>query len=290
MERTRWYEKTVFYEIYVPSFCDGNGDGIGDLKGVISKIPYLRQLGISGIWLTPFYPSPKADNGYDISDYRDVDPDYGTLEDFDMLLHRAHEAGIRVIIDMVLNHTSHLHPWFGESRSSARSPYRDYYLWEKEIPNNWESFFDGSAWTYDESAGLYYYHAFSREQVCLNWSSGQVWRECRDILRFWLDRGVDGFRLDVINFLKTDRTALKMDNPVENGGTRHVYDKNQKGIYEAVGKISEAVHAYSHKYLLGEIGEEDLYLIKSYVGPGLLDSAFQFNLGSMEKLDITDCP
>ena len=215
-----------------------------------------------------------------------MDPDYGTLEDFDMLLHRAHEAGIRVIIDMVLNHTSHLHPWFGESRSSARSPYRDYYLWEKEIPNNWESFFDGSAWTYDESAGLYYYHAFSREQVCLNWSSGQVWRECRDILRFWLDRGVDGFRLDVINFLKTDRTALKMDNPVENGGTRHVYDKNQKGIYEAVGKISEAVHAYSHKYLLGEIGEEDLYLIKSYVGPGLLDSAFQFNLGSMEKLDI----
>lgn len=276
----------MFYEIYVPSFCDGNGDGIGDLKGVISKIPYLRQLGISGIWLTPFYPSPKADNGYDISDYRDVDPDYGMLEDFDMLLHRAHEAGIRVIIDMVLNHTSHLHPWFRESRSSARSPYRDYYLWEKEIPNNWESFFDGSAWTYDESAGLYYYHAFSREQVCLNWSSGQVWRECRDILRFWLDRGVDGFRLDVINFLKTDRAALKMDNPVENGGTRHVYDKNQKGIYEAVGKISEAVHAYPHKYLLGEIGEEDLYLIKSYVGPGLLDSAFQFNLGSMEKLDI----
>ena len=110
----------MFYEIYVPSFCDGNGDGIGDLKGVISKIPYLRQLGISGIWLTPFYPSPKADNGYDISDYRDVDPDYGTLEDFDMLLHRAHEAGIRVIIDMVLNHTSHLHPWFRESRSSAR--------------------------------------------------------------------------------------------------------------------------------------------------------------------------
>ncbi len=285
MKRSGWYENTVFYEIYVPSFCDGDGDGTGDLKGVISRIPYLRQLGISGIWLTPFYPSPRVDNGYDIRDYRNVDPAFGTLADFDMLLRKAHQAGIRVIIDMVLNHTSDLHPWFQESRRSAHSPYRDYYLWEKEIPCNWESFFDGSAWEYDDTAGMYYYHAFSRNQVCLNWSSPQVRRECADILRFWLDRGVDGFRLDVINFLKTDRGAFHADNPVENGVTRHVYDKNQKGIYEAIREISRVVHAYPGKYLLGEIGEDDLCLIKSYVGDGLLDSAFQFNLGSMEKLD-----
>lgn len=286
MKRSRWYENTVFYEIYVPSFCDSNGDGIGDLKGVISRIPYLQQLGISGIWLTPFYPSPKADNGYDISDYRNVDPVYGTLEDFDLLLQTAHAAGIRVIIDMVLNHTSDLHPWFRESRSSAHNPYREYYLWEKEIPGNWESFFDGSAWAYDSSAGMYYYHAFSQNQVCLNWSLEEVRQECEEILRFWLERGVDGFRLDVINFLKTDRHAVSRDNPVENGVMRHVYDKNQKGIYEALRRISGVVHRYPDKYLLGEIGEDDLYLIKSYVGKGLLDSAFQFNLGSMEKLDV----
>lgn len=286
MKRSSWYENTVFYEIYVPSFCDGNGDGTGDLKGVISRIPYLRRLGISGIWLTPFYPSPRVDNGYDISDYRDVDPAFGTLADFDMLLQKAHQAGIRVILDMVLNHTSDHHPWFRESRSSAHSPYRDYYLWEKEIPCNWESFFDGNAWEYDDTAGMYYYHAFSKKQVCLNWSCLQVRRECAEILRFWLDRGVDGFRLDVINFLKTDRSAFGFDNPVENGVMRHIYDKNQKGIYDAIKEISNVVHAYPGKYLLGEIGEDDLYLIKSYVGEGLLDSAFQFNLGSMEKLDV----
>lgn len=286
MKRSNWYENTVFYEIYVPSFCDSNGDGTGDLKGVISRIPYLKRLGIGGIWLTPFYPSPRVDNGYDISDYRNVDPVFGTLADFDMLLRRAHQAGIRVILDMVLNHTSDRHPWFRESRRSPHNPYREYYLWEREIPCNWESFFEGSAWEYDEAAGMYYYHAFSRNQVCLNWSSPKVRRECADILRFWLDRGVDGFRLDVINFLKTDRRAFGKDNPMEKGETRHVYDKNQKGIYEAIKEIAGVVHAYPEKYLLGEIGEEDLCLINSYVGEGLLDSAFQFNLGSMERLDV----
>ncbi|MCM1189599.1 MAG: alpha-amylase family glycosyl hydrolase [bacterium] len=285
MNKAKWYEGTVFYEIYVPSFCDGNGDGKGDLKGVISRLAYLKDLGVGGIWLTPFYPSPGADNGYDISNYRKVHPEYGSLEDFDELLCRAHEAGIRVIIDMVLNHTSDRHPWFQESRKAADNSYRDYYLWEREIPNNWESFFDGSAWQYDGEAGAYYYHAFSKEQVCLNWSNGRVRQECRDILRFWLDRGVDGFRLDVINFLKTDRAAFAKDNPLKEGKLLHLYDKNQNGIYGAVRELSELVHSYPDKYLLGEIGEDDPELIRSYVGPGLLDSAFQFNLGSMEKLD-----
>lgn len=284
-KKRKWYESTVFYEVYLPSFCDGNGDGKGDLRGVISKLPYLRRLGVGGIWLTPFYPSPGADNGYDISDYRNVNPDYGTLKDFDELIQKAHYTGIRVIIDMVLNHTSDQHPWFQESRRSASNSYRDYYLWEKRIPNNWESFFDGSAWEYDERTESYYYHAFSREQVCLNWTKEQVRRECEQILRFWLERGVDGFRLDVINFLKTDRKAFERDNPVEDGEMRHLYDKNQSGIYEAVHRISDLVHSYPDRYLLGEVGEEDLELIQSYVGSGLLDSAFQFNLGSMNQLD-----
>lgn len=286
MNKAKWYENTVFYEIYVPSFCDSNGDGIGDLQGVTLKIPYLRELGIRGIWLTPFYSSPKIDNGYDISDYRNVDCSYGTLGDFDELLKEAHRAGIRVIIDMVLNHTSDKHPWFQESRKDISNQYRDYYLWEKKIPNNWESFFDGSAWEYDAGTDMYYYHAFSREQVCLNWSCEQVRQECLDILKFWLERGVDGFRLDVINFLKTDRSAFCRDNPVENGVMQHVYDKNQRGIYEAIQLISSVVHSYPDKYLLGEIGEDDLYHIHSYIGERLLDSAFQFNLGSMKTLDI----
>lgn len=286
MKEFKWYENVVFYEIYVPSFCDGNGDGIGDLRGVILKLPYLKKLGVGGIWLTPFYPSPKADNGYDISDYRNVDPEYGSLSDFDELLETAHRMGIRVIIDMVLNHTSDRHPWFQESRRQhTDGKYRDYYIWEKEIPNNWESFFDGSAWEYDMQTGMYYYHAFSRQQVCLNWSCEAVVRECLDILAFWLERGVDGFRLDVINFLKTDRSALQKENPVVDGIIQHVYDKNQPGVIDAVRRISKLVHSYPEKYLLGEVGEEDMGLLHPYMGKGLLDSVFQFNLGSMRKLD-----
>lgn len=285
MKQEKWFKNTVFYEIYVPSFYDKNEDGAGDLQGAASKIPYLKELGVSGIWLTPFYPSPRVDNGYDISNYKDVDKAFGTLEDFKLLLRTAHEAGIKVIIDMVLNHTSHRHPWFMESRSSIDNPYRDYYIWKKEVPNNWESFFDGSAWEYDECTGMYYYHAFAKEQVCLNWANPRVQQECLDVLKFWLEQGVDGFRMDVINFLKTDPAAFDRDNPVKDGKMEHLYDKNQQGIYEALRRISETVHAYPDKYLLGEVGENELGLISSYVGDGLLDSAFMFNLGSMEKLD-----
>lgn len=282
----KWYQNTTFYEIYVPAFCDGNGDGIGDLIGAALKIPYLKQLGVGGVWLTPFYPSPRADNGYDISDYRNVDSTFGTLEDFDCFLKKAHEAGIKVILDMVLNHTSNKHAWFEESRKSVSNPYRDYYIWEKEIPNNWQSFFDGSAWEYDHMTEMYYYHGFAREQVCLNWSCDKVRQECHEILRFWLERGVDGFRMDVINFLKTDRQQLYQNNPVCNGEIEHRYDKNQPGVYEAIKGISQVVHSYPDKYLLGEVGDDDLQVIDSYVGEGMLDSAFYFNLGSMEQLDI----
>ncbi|MBD5498084.1 MAG: glucohydrolase [Lachnospiraceae bacterium] len=283
-KNSKWFENTVFYEIYVPSFCDGNGDGIGDLPGVTSKMDYLKELGVGAIWLTPFYPSPLVDNGYDVSDYFAVHERYGTEADFDRLLEAAHDAGIRVIVDMVLNHTSTSHAWFLKSREDQEK-YRDYYIWREKIPNNWESFFDGGAWEYDENRRMYYYHAFSREQACLNWSNPAILEECKEILRFWLDKGVDGFRLDVINFLKTDKAAFAKDNPCDDGIQKHIYDKNQKGVREAVAGLSAFVHTYPDTFLLGEIGDDDLQTIQSYTGKGLLDAAFNFNLGSMEKWD-----
>lgn len=193
-----WWRNTVFYEIYMPSFKDGNGDGIGDFPGIISKLDYLLDLGVRGIWLTPFYPSPKVDNGYDIADYYNVDPTYGTLEDFDTFIVEAHQRGIKVIVDLVLNHTSSKHPWFQESRSSRNHPKRDWYIWkdadEGDRPNNWESFFGGPAWEWDEATGQYYYHAFAKEQVDLNWANPEV-RQARKTS--WLSGWTGGLMASV---------------------------------------------------------------------------------------------
>ncbi len=198
--QTQWWKRTVFYQIYMPSFADGNHDGIGDFKGICEKLPYLKKLGVGGIWLTPFYPSPKADQGYDISDYYNIDPDYGTMEDFEMFLERAHELEIRVIADMVINHTSTGHPWFLESKSSRDNPKRDWYIWKEakdgREPNNWESFFGEKAWAFDETTEMYYYHSFAREQADLNWANPQVKTAIFEMLDFWADKGLDGFRLD----------------------------------------------------------------------------------------------
>ncbi|WP_268801971.1 alpha-amylase family glycosyl hydrolase [Paenibacillus sp. LC231] len=209
MDRTqmKWWRKTAFYEIYMPSYCDGNGDGVGDFPGITSKLDYLKELGIGGIWLTPFYQSPKIDNGYDISDYYAIDPDYGTMEDFERFIEETHQRGIRVIVDLVLNHTSSAHPWFQESKSSTLSPKRDWYIWkspsDQGIPNNWESFFGGSAWEWDPDTEQYYYHAFAKEQVDLNWANPEVRQAMKDVMGFWLDKGIDGFRLDVSISLKS---------------------------------------------------------------------------------------
>ncbi|WP_258168104.1 alpha-amylase family glycosyl hydrolase [Paenibacillus sp. AR247] len=210
---TPWWKSSVFYEIYMPSFCDGNGDGTGDFQGLTSKLDYLRELGIGGIWLTPFYPSPRVDNGYDISDYYGVDPVFGTLDDFDRFVREARRRGIRVIADLVLNHTSADHPWFIESRSSRTSPKRDWYIWKDAVdggtPNHWESFFGGTAWEWDEATGQYYYHAFAKEQVDLNWANPEVREAMKEVMSFWLGRGIDGFRLDVINFLKVSGHRIR---------------------------------------------------------------------------------
>ena len=195
-----WYKTAVFYQIWVRSFCDGNGDGIGDLYGVYDKLEYVRSLGVTAIWFNPLYPSPNADYGYDISDYCDIHPDYGTLEQFQRVLNRAHELGMKVIMDLVINHTSDEHKWFKESRKGRDNPYSDYYIW-RDKPNNWRSVLEGKAWEYDELRGQYYLHLFAKKQPDLNMDNPKVREEVKKVLRFWLDMGVDGFREDVINFI-----------------------------------------------------------------------------------------
>ena len=204
-----WWKSAVVYQIYPRSFADSNGDGFGDLGGIVGRLDYLRALGVDVIWLSPIYRSPQADNGYDISDYRDIDPLFGTLAEFDALLAKVHELGMKLVMDLVVNHTSDEHPWFVESRSSRDNPKRDWYIWrdarDGAEPNNWGSFFGGSAWEWDQPTDQYYLHLFDRKQPDLNWENPQGRKAVHDVMRWWLDRGVDGFRMDVINFIsKTD--------------------------------------------------------------------------------------
>src|SRR5699024_5234033 len=207
-----WWCNAVVYQIYPRSFADSNGDGIGDLGGIRAKLPHLQRLGVDVIWLSPVHRSPHADNGYDISDYHDIDPIFGTLDEFDQLLEEVHERGMKLVMDLVVNHTSDEHPWFIESRSSLDNPKRDWYVWRGPRdgfeagapgaePNNWESFFSGPTWTLDETTGQYYLHLFAAKQPDLNWENPQVRSAVYDMMRWWLDRGVDGFRMDVINLI-----------------------------------------------------------------------------------------
>lgn len=203
------YRRMAFYQIWIRSFADGNGDGIGDLYGVYNKLEYIRNLGVDGIWFSPIYPSPNADYGYDIADYRNIHPEYGTLEQFQKVLHKAHELGLAVIMDLVVNHTSDEHPWFLESRKGKDNPYSDYYIWRDpkpskkglRPPNNWFSQFEGLAWEYDAGRGQYYLHVFAKKQPDLNMDNPRVREEVKDIMRFWLEMGVDGFREDVITYI-----------------------------------------------------------------------------------------
>ena len=204
IKRNKFKEMTV-YQIWTRSFCDSNGDGIGDLPGVLGKLDYIKSLGVDGIWFSPIYPSPNADYGYDISDYKNINPEFGTLEDFKQILDEAHARGMMVFMDLVVNHTSDEHEWFKESRKSADNPYHDYYIWRKgkdnKPPNNWLSNFEGCAWEYDKGLDEYYLHLFAKKQPDLNMDNPKVREEVKDIMRFWLDMGVDGFREDVITFI-----------------------------------------------------------------------------------------
>lgn len=218
-----WWKEAVVYQIYPRSFMDSNGDGIGDLNGITARLEYLQWLGIDVIWLCPMYKSPNDDNGYDISDYQDIMTDFGTMADFDRLLEEVHRRGMRLILDLVLNHTSDEHAWFVESRSSRDHPRRDWYIWRDPVaghePNNWESIFKGSAWTFDPSTGQYFLHVFSRRQPDLNWENPQMRAAVFDMVRWWLDKGVDGFRLDAVSHMKKRPGLPDLPNPE---GLEHV--------------------------------------------------------------------
>ena len=203
-KHTEWWKKSVVYQVYPKSFQDSNGDGHGDLNGIRQRLPYLKELGIDVIWLNPIYASPQVDNGYDISDYTAIEPTLGTMEDFDALLAEAHEMGLKIILDLVVNHTSDQHKWFLEAKKSKDNPYHDYYIWKDEVPNNWGSSFGGSTWEYVPEVDQYYLHLFAKEQPDLNWDNPVVRQEVYDILRFWLDKGIDGFRMDVITLISKD--------------------------------------------------------------------------------------
>ena len=234
----KWWQVAVFYQIYPRSFADGNGDGIGDLKGMTEKLDYLSDLGIDAIWLSPHFPSPNWDCGYDVSDYTNVAPEYGILEDFKTFLREAHTRKIRVILDLVLNHTSNEHPWFLESKSSRDNPKADWYVWVDTPPNNWQSCFDGDAWTYAPERDQYYYHYFMKQQPDLNWHNPEVKKAMWEAVRFWLDMGVDGYRLDAITTIFEDPNLTPHDVPFDLAGMRRASElartpaeKKQVGKY-----------------------------------------------------------
>ena len=220
MEERKWWQDGIIYQIYPRSFCDSNGDGYGDIPGIISKLDKLQALGIDAIWLSPVYKSPQVDNGYDIADYKSIDPMFGTMEDFDRLLAEAKARDIRIIMDLVINHTSDQHEWFQRSRRREEG-YEDYYIWADK-PNNWGGFFGGGAWDYDEVRGQYYLHLFAKEQPDLNWRNPRVMDEVQDILRFWLDKGVAGFRCDVINIIWKNDLENGLPSPIL-AGLKHYH-------------------------------------------------------------------
>lgn len=279
-----WWQDGVIYQIYPRSFADANGDGVGDLRGIIAHLDYLNDgtpdsLGVDAIWLSPIYPSPAFDFGYDVSDYCAIDPLFGTMDDFDELLREAHRRGIRVIMDLVLNHTSHRHPWFVESRASRDNPRRDWYIWRdgrtsRRPPNNWQSVFGGPAWTWDEATGQYYLHSFLPEQPDLNWRNPQVRQALLDVVRFWLDRDVDGFRLDVCDRYYKDEQLR--DNPFKPGlraydRQRRLYNIHQPETHEALKTMRLLLDEYPERMAVGEV-EQDKAL--RYYG----DSSDELNL------------
>ena len=257
MIKTRWYKDAVVYQIYPRSFCDSNGDGIGDLRGIISKLDYIKDLGVDAVWLSPIYKSPNDDNGYDISDYTDIMDEFGTLDDFKELLEGLHSRGIKLIMDLVANHTSDEHYWFRESKKSVDNPYRDYYIWRKgrgkdgkKPPNNWTSSFGGKAWEYDETTGEWYLHLFSRKQPDLNWENPKVRQEIADICNYWMDMGVDGFRCDVITYIsKKSGLPDGKFNPIFCGSEQYVVGPR---YHEFIKELNAASWSRYDSFTVGE--------------------------------------
>ncbi|PEB53129.1 glucohydrolase [Bacillus pseudomycoides] len=252
----QWWKESVVYQIYPRSFMDSNGDGIGDLRGIISKLDYLKKLGIDVIWLSPVYESPNDDNGYDISDYRKIMNEFGTMNDWDELLSAMHERNMKLMMDLVVNHTSDEHNWFIESRKSKDNPYRDYYIWrpgkgEKE-PNNWGAAFSGSAWQYDEETDEYYLHLFSKKQPDLNWDNERVRKDVYEMMEFWLEKGIDGFRMDVINFISKEEGLPAVKTEEEGYVSGHQHFMNGPNIHTYLHEMNQEVLS---KYDIMTVGE-----------------------------------
>ena len=284
----RWWKESVVYQIYPRSFCDSNGDGIGDLNGITSKLDYLKELGVDVIWLSPVYKSPNDDNGYDISDYQDIMDEFGTMEDFDRMLATAHEKGIKIMMDLHVNHTSDEHKWFIESRKSTDNPYRDYYIWcpakeDGSLPNNWGSCFSGPAWEYDKTTDMYFLHLFSKKQPDLNWDNPVVRQEVFDMMNWWLEKGVDGFRMDVISLISKEQPELPDKEPGINGYATFNVSANGPHVHEYLQEMRQKALNNADTITVGECSGVTLEEAKKYARSDEkeLNMVFQF-----EHMDV----
>ena len=283
----RWWKESVVYQIYPRSFCDSNGDGIGDLNGITGKLDYLKELGIDVIWLSPVYKSPNDDNGYDISDYQAIMDEFGTMEDFDRMLATAHEKGIKIMMDLVVNHTSDEHKWFIESRKSTDKPYRDYYIWrpakeDGSLPNNWGSCFSGPAWEYDKTTDMYFLHLFSKKQPDLNWDNPAVRQDVFDMMNWWLKKGVDGFRMDVISLISKE-PGLPDKEPGINGYATFNVSANGPHVHEYLQEMRQKALNNADTITVGECSGVTLEEAKKYARSDEkeLNMVFQF-----EHMDV----
>lgn len=283
----RWWKESVVYQIYPRSFCDSNGDGIGDLNGITGKLDYLKELGVDVIWLSPVYKSPNDDNGYDISDYQAIMDEFGTMEDFDRMLAIAHEKGIKIMMDLVVNHTSDEHKWFIESRKSTDNPYRDYYIWrpakeDGSLPNNWGSCFSGPAWEYDKTTDMYFLHLFSKKQPDLNWDNPAVRQDVFDMMNWWLKKGVDGFRMDVISLISKE-PGLPDKEPGINGYATFNVSANGPHVHEYLQEMRQKALNNADTITVGECSGVTLEEAKKYARSDEkeLNMVFQF-----EHMDV----
>jgi len=287
-EAFKWWQTGIIYQVYPRSFQDSNGDGVGDLRGIVQRLDYLHWLGVTAIWVSPIYPSPMDDFGYDISDYTAIHPLFGSMDDFDLLINEVHRRDMKLVLDLVPNHTSNQHPWFLESRSSRDNAKRDWYIWKDakedgEPPNNWLSVFGGTAWEWDDATGQFYYHAFLKEQPDLNWRNAQVQEAMFNVMRFWLDKGVDGFRVDVMWHMVKDESFR--DNPANPNFQTHmatyeqllpVYSTDQPEVHTIVQKMRALLDQYEDRMMIGEV-YLPIHKLVTYYGPQNNGAHLPFN-------------
>ena len=290
----KWWKESVVYQIYPKSFKDSNGDGVGDIRGIIQKLDYLKELGVNVLWISPMLESPQDDNGYDISDYRRIYEEYGTMEDYEELLCEAHKRSIRILMDLVVNHTSDEHNWFIESRKSKDNPYRDYYIWKDPVngkePNNWGGAFGGSAWEYDPQTQMYYLHLFSKKQPDLNWENEKVRQEVYDMMKFWCDKGIDGFRMDSIPLIAKDPAFP----PIDRKKYPDLFSSYAHGphLHEYLHEMNREVLSKYDIMTVGEGSAVTYKEVEKFVGPERqeLDMLYGFGPSEVRNYTTADCP